>query len=130
MNYKVCISTDKGIVKQVNQDATMVKVASTSSYGRIVMGVLCDGMGGLSHGEVASATAIEGFAHWFVTDLPRALTRENSTERLNFLINKCCSLITALKHSVSVKISVLDGFKLHKSESVTHTVECDHTSCS
>ena len=83
MNYKVCISTDKGIVKQVNQDATMVKVASTSSYGRIAMGVLCDGMGGLSHGEVASATAIEGFAHWFVTELPRALTRENSTERLD-----------------------------------------------
>ena len=83
MNYKVCISTDKGIVKQVNQDATMVKVASTASHGRIVLGVLCDGMGGLSHGEVASATAIEGFANWFVTDLPRALTRENSTERLD-----------------------------------------------
>ena len=49
MNYKICISTDKGIVKQVNQDATMVKVASTSAYGRIAMGVLCDGMGGLSH---------------------------------------------------------------------------------
>ena len=54
MNYKICISTDKGIVKQVNQDATMVKVASTSAYGRIVMGVLCDGMGGHQFGETAS----------------------------------------------------------------------------
>jgi serine/threonine protein phosphatase PrpC len=96
MNYKICISTDKGIVKKVNQDATMVKIANTASQGRIVMGVLCDGMGGLSHGEVASASAIEGFADWFVTGLPRALTRENSTERLD--TDEKADIMTEVEH--------------------------------
>ena len=49
MEFRVCISTDKGTVKEVNQDSTMVKVAYTEQTGRIVMGALCDGMGGLSH---------------------------------------------------------------------------------
>ncbi len=49
MEFRVCISTDKGTVKEVNQDSTMVKVANTEKTGRIVMGALCDGMGGLSH---------------------------------------------------------------------------------
>ncbi len=65
MEYKVSFSTDKGTVKEVNQDSVMVKVANTKDHGRILLGVLCDGMGGLSYGEVASAKAVSMFEKWF-----------------------------------------------------------------
>lgn len=83
MEYRVCISTDKGTVKEVNQDSTMVRVANTEKTGRIVMGVLCDGMGGLSHGEVASSMLIERFGQWFTQELPLTLSRTNATEKLD-----------------------------------------------
>lgn len=83
MEFKVCVSTDKGTVKEVNQDSTMVKVAYAGSVGRIAMGVLCDGMGGLSHGEVASSMLIERFEQWFAMELPAVLGRITEVENLD-----------------------------------------------
>ena len=83
MEFKVTICTDKGTVKEVNQDATMVKVANTDRLGRIAMGVLCDGMGGLSHGEVASAMMVERLQKWFSAELPGVISRANATEKLD-----------------------------------------------
>ncbi len=83
MEYKVSFSTDKGTVKEVNQDSVMVKVANTKDHGRILLGVLCDGMGGLSYGEVASAKAVSMFEKWFASSLPRVLSPSNVTERLD-----------------------------------------------
>ncbi len=83
MEIKACISTDKGTVKEVNQDSTLVKVAMSDKVGRIGIGVLCDGMGGLSHGEVASAMLIDRFNEWFMYELPKVLTHSNSTEKLD-----------------------------------------------
>lgn len=83
MEYKVCYCTDKGLVKAVNQDAIMVKVAGTTQYGKVLMAVLCDGMGGLSQGEVASADLIAAFAKWFKEGLPTALSGKNKTEKLD-----------------------------------------------
>ena len=37
---------------------------------KIVLAVLCDGMGGLRYGEVASASVISAFSDWMHTDLP------------------------------------------------------------
>ena len=83
MEYKVCVGTDKGTVKAVNQDAVMVKVAGTTQYGKVLLAVLCDGMGGLSQGEVASSDLVAAFAEWFRKDLPAALTGQNKTEKLD-----------------------------------------------
>ena len=83
MEYKVCISTDKGTVKEVNQDSTMVKVANSDKYGRIALGVLCDGMGGLTHGEVASSMFVRRMQDWFAFELPMVLSRTNATQKLD-----------------------------------------------
>lgn len=83
MEYKVCISTDKGNVKEVNQDSTMVKVANSDGYGRIVLGTLCDGMGGLTHGELASSMFVQRMEEWFSNELPMVLSRVNATEKLD-----------------------------------------------
>ena len=55
MNFLTAAHTDVGIRKKTNQDSLMVRVADTE-YGQVCMAVMCDGMGGLSKGELASAT--------------------------------------------------------------------------
>lgn len=37
--------TDKGVRKQVNEDACCIEVAQTS-FGEVLMAVVCDGVGG------------------------------------------------------------------------------------
>ena len=66
MKYIVSASSDIGRVKNTNQDSLNVKVLS---YGgeQLVFAVLCDGMGGLAKGEVASASVVRAFHQW-VTD--------------------------------------------------------------
>lgn len=46
-----------------------MRVAKTP-IGRIAFAVLCDGMGGLEKGEVASASVIAAFDNWFRNELP------------------------------------------------------------
>ena len=63
MNFLVSSETDIGISKKTNQDSHVVRIYSTP-IGRVVMAVLCDGMGGLSKGEVASASLVRAFCNW------------------------------------------------------------------
>ena len=69
MNYIVSANTDIGIVKNTNQDSLSVKVINTS-IGRMSFAILCDGMGGLAKGEVASASVIRAFDEWVNNELP------------------------------------------------------------
>lgn len=69
MNFMISANTDIGTTKQTNQDSLSIKVIRTR-LGRMVFGVLCDGMGGLSSGEIASATLVNAFSRWAVEKLP------------------------------------------------------------
>jgi serine/threonine protein phosphatase PrpC len=69
MNFLVETHTDVGINKSTNQDSLLLKVAKTN-YGNICFVAICDGMGGLSKGELASATMIRVLADWFDHELP------------------------------------------------------------
>lgn len=69
MNYIISASTDIGISKDTNQDSLSMKVINTS-IGRMSFAVLCDGMGGLAKGEVASASVIRAFDTWATESLP------------------------------------------------------------
>lgn len=69
MNFIVAATTDKGLIKSTNQDSYNVRVYNTKQ-GRMVFAVLCDGMGGLEKGEVASASLVKGFCKWADTRLP------------------------------------------------------------
>lgn len=72
LHYTVAAQTDVGIVKNVNQDSLTVKVANTP-YGETAIAVICDGMGGLEQGEIASAVVVRTYEHWFLKELPLAL---------------------------------------------------------
>lgn len=69
MRYTATADTDVGISKSTNQDSVLIKHASTD-IGEVLMAIVCDGMGGLAKGELASATVIREFARWFDEDLP------------------------------------------------------------
>lgn len=80
MGYLIASHTDIGIKKKTNQDAYMIKEAE-ASVGRICFSVLCDGMGGLANGELASATVIRAMEHWFEKDFPLMIDRMTSENR-------------------------------------------------
>lgn len=69
MNFIVTGNTDIGLTKSTNQDSLLIRVFNTFQ-GKMVLAVLCDGMGGLQKGEVASASVIRAFDEWSQTSLP------------------------------------------------------------
>ena len=77
MEYLTAVQTDLGIKKETNQDAALIKEAITDK-GNVILGVLCDGMGGLEKGELASTAVIKAFSKWFEEVLPDILYKELS----------------------------------------------------
>ena len=50
--------------KKVNQDSLTLKTAH-SRWGDVCIAVICDGLGGLAQGEVASGNVVLAFDKWF-----------------------------------------------------------------
>lgn len=69
MRFLISAKTDVGTTKIVNQDSLTVKLLQTSR-GQMVFAAVCDGMGGLSLGEVASSAVIRAFDRWVKSELP------------------------------------------------------------
>lgn len=74
MNYFGSVSTDVGIIKETNQDSVCLKIAEFESKGQVAMAVICDGMGGLAKGELASKTVICRFSDWFEKEFPKRIS--------------------------------------------------------
>ena len=64
MEYTAAYHTDVGITKKTNQDSLAVKIVDTPE-GQVAFAIVCDGMGGLAKGELASKEVIEAFCAWF-----------------------------------------------------------------
>ncbi len=64
MKYIAAYHTDVGISKKTNQDSLAIKVVETKA-GTVAFCIVCDGMGGLAKGELASKEVIMAFAEWF-----------------------------------------------------------------
>lgn len=79
MECVIAAMTDIGLTKSTNQDSYNARIISTKQ-GKMVFAVLCDGMGGLSKGEVASGTMVNAFCKWTDTRLPRLCEGEISDE--------------------------------------------------
>lgn len=72
MRFIVTADTDIGTTKDTNQDSVLVKHAIYQEQ-EVLMAIVCDGMGGLSKGELASATVIRAFNQWFDEELEKEL---------------------------------------------------------
>ena len=76
MNFLTTLHTDVGIRKDTNQDSALIMEAQTD-LGSVLLTVVCDGMGGLANGEIASATVIHEYVNWFENELPKIITRSD-----------------------------------------------------
>lgn len=63
MDFNISATTDVGIRRKINQDRIFAERVE-SPYGPMAFAVVCDGMGGLEHGEVASTALVQAFSHW------------------------------------------------------------------
>ena len=76
MEFLTAMHTDIGIKKSTNQDSALILEADTE-FGKVLLAVICDGMGGLAKGEVASSALITMLSNWFENDLPKFLCAPN-----------------------------------------------------
>lgn len=82
MTYTTAWHTDIGIQKETNQDSILLMQAHTG-VGQVLLGVLCDGMGGLEKGEVASGNLVDRFRKWFCNELPVILEQADFSQALS-----------------------------------------------
>ena len=75
MRYWTNVYWNKGREAEKNQDSVALQQVVTSK-GRVLLAVVCDGMGGIARGEAASGYAAERLREWFYTEL-FAMMRKN-----------------------------------------------------
>ncbi|MBE7038160.1 MAG: serine/threonine-protein phosphatase [Ruminococcaceae bacterium] len=81
MTFYISGTTDIGIKKSINQDSFLIKKIKTS-IGPVVFACICDGMGGLENGELASATVLHSFNDWINNTLPYLTTSPICKEKI------------------------------------------------
>lgn len=66
--------SERGTSRETNEDACCLRVANTAR-GALTMAVVCDGVGGLAHGEQASSYVVRQMTTWFEKNvLPAVLS--------------------------------------------------------
>ena len=76
-------SSNAGTHRPVNEDACCIEAAQTD-MGEVLMAIVCDGVGGLSRGNVASSTVVDRFARWFEGELPLLMEGMAESGRFDF----------------------------------------------
>ena len=97
MKFLTAAHTDVGLKKKTNQDSVLVMQAQ-SDAGPVLMTAICDGMGGLAKGEVASAAMVNSLAQWFQTALPALLSE-------GFEAGKLCDQWNQLVQTTALRIA-------------------------
>ena len=96
MDYILSAITDIGIKKDTNQDSYYAMVADTA-WGKIAFAIVCDGMGGLQRGEVASNSLVQAFKRW-VKDYLHSLASPPLSEEIQ---NGWMSLVEAYNQKIN-----------------------------
>lgn len=76
--------SDKGNVKEVNQDNFLAQICAGTNGDEGIF-IMCDGMGGLSKGEVASTKAVHGFKVWFDLNFKKLSLNSSAKDILSSL---------------------------------------------
>lgn len=83
MKYFYSCQTDKGTVRSNNQDSLVVKGIKCGNYTALLAAV-CDGVGGMSYGELTSRRAAEMLAAWVDYELPQILEQGADHEIIRY----------------------------------------------
>lgn len=81
MTFESAACTDIGNRKTTNQDSYSIQLAALGE-AQVAFLVVCDGMGGLEKGELASAVLVCTLSEWFRTSFPKMLEEGFSYNRL------------------------------------------------
>lgn len=108
MQYEVAAYSDVGMKKKTNQDSVLIRVADTIQ-GEAILAVLCDGMGGLAKGELASATLVKAFSDWFSEVFPGIIRSGYSVEKVSDSWKKLIDRINCLIWDYSEKNNLRMG---------------------
>lgn len=105
-NFMIAYHTDVGIKKKTNQDSLLLKGIANDSE-EILLAVLCDGMGGMVKGELASATVVRAFSEWFEVTYTQKGSRwsnEEIKEQWQTLLEQVNELL--INHGQDVQIQL------------------------
>ncbi len=86
MGVLITACSDIGIKRKTNQDSLYYKQGICNGMS-VLAAVVCDGMGGLEKGEVASADVVRAIDAWFMKELPALLNPLNMQE-IEYTIDK------------------------------------------
>lgn len=107
MQILTAYNTDVGNEKDTNEDSLCIEVAETG-HGIAVLAAVCDGMGGLTKGELASATVIRAMQAWFEEEFPGLLSSSHMENDIRYqwdrIIKEQNRLVGAYgrKHNVQI----------------------------
>lgn len=90
--------TDKGQTKKINQDSLGIRIVD-SPQGKIAFAIICDGMGGLQQGELASKEMVIALNNWFATEFAQMIEQDEFSARN--LVNQWEALIIAANKRIS-----------------------------
>lgn len=121
MSYITAKYTDIGICKETNQDS-MLLLRAKSRGDDLLLAAICDGMGGLSKGELASAAMVRSLARWFSERLPFLLPGGLNEDELN---REWASLVMTTNRQLS-SYSVRNGLELGTTAVVLLLVNRDY----
>lgn len=96
MKFVYSCRTDTGTTRAVNQDALVIK---TLNYRErtFLLAAVCDGVGGLQQGEVASRKASEMLSAWFDLELPQIVNNSRFEEVIGY---RCRQLLEDINKEI------------------------------
>lgn len=80
MKYMIAVQTDIGRTRPTNEDSLCVKKGHYNDIP-VVLAAVCDGMGGLDKGGLASATVVKALSRWYEEKLP-AMLEDGDRQRI------------------------------------------------
>ena len=83
MRFIYCCQTDTGTERKNNQDSLVVKSRVTREH-TVVLAAVCDGVGGLACGGMASRKAADMLSNWFDYELPQIMVQPDAGEAIRY----------------------------------------------
>ena len=107
MSFQLVHFSSCGMCHAINQDAYCIRICATPT-GPLMMFAICDGMGGMNCGEIASSTVIKTMREWF----DRLILRFPSDSLNPSLISAEWKKIIAEKHDLIRTYGKNNGLRL------------------
>ena len=103
INFNIACTTDVGNIKKVNEDSFIVK-SSKVEKKQCALVVVCDGLGGLSYGDIASKTSTDRMNSWWEKNLPLLLKNKSSDK----------DILNSLEKTINdINISIIEMIDRH-----------------